>query len=175
MNGYPELKSYKKKDIDEFLLQLNAEHLRLMAEKEDEIKRLYSECEYYKKDSSQKEEMLESQKEDYERKLGEAAAEYEKISAKIGERFLSAEKAADAIVESAKAESAKILSGASEKAEAIFKEARKEAESNCEEIKKLTDLLYCQFNKAMESVTLANKHLDGAVEAVSKSIAESGK
>lgn len=168
MNDTPELKSYKRKDVDEFLLQLNAEHLRVLAEKDDEIKRLYSECEYYRQESTQKDSDIHIQKTEYEAKLEEKQKEADSVNARIGEKLSAAENAASVIVTEAKKEKEKIMNLAKAEADGYVVQAKAKAEEYREKAKQLSSVYRDHQQKALQSLDIMNKHLDTAVEEMEK-------
>lgn len=84
MNDSPVLKSYKRKDVDEFLIRLNEAQLKALSEKDDEIKRLFSECEFYKKECEKKDGEITSIKAEYEDMLEKKQKETDMVNARLG-------------------------------------------------------------------------------------------
>jgi cell division septum initiation protein DivIVA len=172
MSEIPVLKSYKRKEVDEFLLRLNEAHINALAEKDDEIKRLYSELEFYKTECQKKEAEVASVKAEYEELLETKQKETDAINARLGEKFSAAESAASAILDEAKAEKAKIISIAKSDAENYVAKAIVKAEEYTEKAKQLSLIYRDYFQKANQSLELMNKHLDTAVEEMSRFLAE---
>jgi dsDNA-specific endonuclease/ATPase MutS2 len=168
MNECPELKSYKRKDVDDFLLKLNAEHIRALMEKDDEIKRLYSECEYYRQESAGKDEIINKMKAEYEAKLEASRREAESVNARLGEKISAAEKAASVIISDARTEKEKIVHLAKAEADSYIAQTKAKADEYCEKAKQLASVYRDHQQKALQSLDIMNKHLDGAVEEVNK-------
>ncbi len=78
------LKSYKKKDVDAFLLELNAGHLRALTQKEDEIKRLFSECEHYREECEALGARIAAAEESHKAELDSKQRELDSINARLG-------------------------------------------------------------------------------------------
>ncbi len=168
MDEFPVLTSYKRKDVDEFLISLNASHNRAVAEKDGEIKRLFSECEYYKQESIQKDDEIQRLKAEYEEKLSAVQKEVDTTNARLGEKLSAAEKASSLIIAEAKVEKEKLLNLAKEEADAYVARIKVQSDEYCEKAKRLSDIFRDHQQKALQSLDIMNKHLDSAVEDVAK-------
>lgn len=170
MNDSPVLKSYKRKDVDEFLIRLNEAQLKALSEKDDEIKRLFSECEFYKKECEKKDGEITSIKAEYEDMLEKKQKETDMVNARLGEKLSAAENAATAIIAEAKTERERLLFIAKAEAESYAVKAKAKAEEYCEQAKQLSLVYREHFSKANQSLEVMNKHLDTALEEMAKLI-----
>lgn len=164
MKENPVLKSYKKKDVDEFLLALNAVHIRAIAEKDDEIKRLYSECAYCKDENAGKDAEMKRLQAEYEEEVTAFRNELESVNARLGAKLSAAEKAASSILADAETEKEKIIARAESEARAFVAKVKADSGEYAEKFKKLSDIFREHQQRALQNLDMMNKHLDTALE-----------
>jgi len=156
------LKSYKKKEVDAFLLELNAEHLRVRTQKDDEIKRLFSECEHYRAECDSKDARIASLEEDLRAAAESKKREIDALNARIGEKISAAEEAAKAIMEDAEKEKARAHVLAVAEAEDYVANAKKQADLLLARVEKLSRICAASQRRTEQTLTLLNKQLDSA-------------
>ena len=156
------LKSYKKKDVDAFLLELNAEHLRAKTQKDDEIKRLFSECEHFRAECDSRDARIASLEEDYRTAMESKQREIDSLNARMGEKISAAEEAAAALIAEAEKEKARIRASAVADAESYVANAKKQADLMLARIEKLSRVCAAGQRRAEQTLTLLNKQLDDA-------------
>ena len=154
------LKSYKKKDVDAFLLELNAEHLRARTEKDDEIKRLRSECDHYREECASRDARIEEMESSHRAELESKQRELDAINARIGEKISAAEKAASDIVEQAKREKSRAHSNAVSDAESYVADVKKRADAMLADVEKVSRACINGQRRAEQIIRMLNKQLD---------------
>ena len=157
------LKSYKKKDIDAFLLELNAEHLRAVTQKDDEIKRLFSECEHYREECASLNARMASAEESHKAELEAKQHELDMINARLGEKISAAEKAAAAIMEEAQAEKDRSHAKAAAEAELYVADAKRRAGELLAKVEEQTRACIEGQRRAEQTIAIMNKQLDDTV------------
>lgn len=160
------LKSYKKKDVDAFLLELNAEHLRMRTEKDDEIKRLHSECEHYREGCETRDAHIAELESAHRAALEEKQRELDAINARIGEKISAAEKAASGIVEQAKRERADTRDKAVSDAESYVADVKKRADAMLAEVEKVSRACINGQRRAEQIIKMLNKQLDDLASGI---------
>ena len=157
------LKSYKKKDIDAFLLELNAEHLRAITEKDDEIKRVFSEREHYREQCELLSEKLERAQESHNAELESKQRELDAINARLGEKISAAEKAASGILEDAEREKALAHEKAVAESAAYVADVKRRADALLEKAQAQTRACLEGQRRAEQTIAMLNKQLDDTV------------
>lgn len=162
------LKSYKKKDVDAFLLELNAEHLRALTQKDDEIKRLFSQSEHYREESETKDALLAEAEEKHKAELENKQRELDTLNARIGEKISAAEKAASDILEQANKEKEEIRAKAQSDAESYVEGVKKQAEAVLAKVEKQSRTCIEGQRRAEQTIALLNRQLDDTVSLLNE-------
>lgn len=166
------LKSYKKKDVDAFLLELNAEHLRVRTEKDDEIKRLHSECEHFREECAARDARIAEMGSSHRAELETKQRELDAINARIGEKISAAEKAASDIVAQANGESAAIHEKAVSDAGSYVADAKKRADDMLAEVEKVSRACIEGQRHAEQIIRMLNKQLDDLAAGINDIVKE---
>lgn len=175
-----ERKGYCCEQVDEFLRSRNEEHEEALAEKDAEIKRMFSENEELKerlaaavssaasavRDAAAAREAAEAAKAEANNARLSGENDRDAVNARIGEKLSAAEDAAKALLDKTKAECDAMKEECRGEIVREIANAHDRAEKACENARRIADVYEEKQQLVASGIEQSRRHLDDAVRAV---------
>ena len=161
-----ERKGYSCAEVDKFLLEQNARHNEVLAEKDAEIKRMFSENEDLKSRLEASEKRTNSLLAEFDEFKKHSTDDAERMNARLGENLSAAEEASSDMLKKAEAECEELKRKCRIQIAEDVAAAHRKAEEYCERARRVADIYVEKQQLVTAGLEQARRHLDDAVRSV---------